>query len=331
MLGDPPSEHRVEKWNSKRSGREGDNQKKPREAIEVSWKNLQIWCFDVGILAVSDTQKCGKAEWAAANCREAKGVMGLRTHRWWSLQTSNFKKLSPLRYIPRLLCGGWVGGWGYLWEKHGLFRAKTPGRSCLKVSWILKQSSNGLERIAMSSCSGMLSCRVLLWPSQRVSSVFFSPFPTLSRRYQPIGICVSKKHVHQVPMFHQQFQRFSQFRIKLFRSPRFTVSPTHITSLKLRPGATPTGSLRGELQGLLTARPFSWQNLLIYYARINFSMIWGARETHRDIFCPLEYLPLLLRESRNVPELQAFSALVSSAVYLSNEAIFVGPGRRPCW
>lgn len=193
MLGDPPSEHRVEKWNSKRSGREGDNQKKPREAIEVSWKNLQIWCFDVGILAVSDTQKCGKAEWAAANCREAKGVMGLRTHRWWSLQTSNFKKLSPLRYIPRLLCGGWVGGWGYLWEKHGLFRAKTPGRSCLKVSWILKQSSNGLERIAMSSCSGMLSCRVLLWPSQRVSSVFFLSIPhTFEKIPTHRHLCIKK-------------------------------------------------------------------------------------------------------------------------------------------
>ena len=222
MLGDPPSEHRVEKWNSKRSGREGDNQKKQREAIEVSCKNLQIWCFDVGILAVSDTQKCGKAEWAAANCREAKGVMGLRTHRWWSLQTSKNSVLyvTPLR--PKAVMW-WVGGWGYLWEKHGLFRAKTPGRSCLKVSWILKQSNNGLERIATSSCSGMLSCRVLLWPSQRVSSVFFSPFPTLSRRYQPIGICASKNTCIKSQCFINNSKDFSvsyqTLQISTFHQP----------------------------------------------------------------------------------------------------------------
>lgn len=289
MLGDPPSEHRVEKWNSKRSGREGDNQKKPREAIEVSWKNLQIWCFDVGILAVSDTQ-------SAARLSERLPIVVKLRVSWASeptvgeafkLQKTQFFTLR--RYVPRLWCGGWVGGWGYLWEKHGLFRAKTPGRSCLKVSWILKRSNNGLERIATSSCSGMLSCRVLLWPSQRVSSVFFSPFPTLSRRYQPAFV-YQKNTCIKSQCFINNSKDFLSFASN---SSDLHVSPTHITSLKLRPGATPTGSLRGELQGLLTALPFSWQNLLIYYVPTNFSMIWGARETHRDIFCPLEYLPLL--------------------------------------
>lgn len=111
MLGDPPSEHRVEKWNSKRSGREGDNQKKPREAIEVSWKNLQIWCFDVGILAVSDTQKCGKLS------ERLPIVVKLRVS-WASeptvgeafkLQTSK----NSVLYVTSQGCyvvGGWVGG-----------------------------------------------------------------------------------------------------------------------------------------------------------------------------------------------------------------------------
>lgn len=247
----------------------------------------------------------------------------------FKLQTSK----NSVLYVTSQGCyvvGGWVGG-AISERSTGFFVLKRLA----EVAWRFHESLNnramawrGLQCLHVPGCWVAGCC---FDPHSVFQVFFFSPFPTLSRRYQPIGICVSKKHVHQVPMFHQQFQRFSQFRIKLFRSPRFTVSPTHITSLKLRPGATPTGSLRGELQGLLTARPFSWQNLLIYYARINFSMIWGARETHRDIFCPLEYLPLLLRESRNVPELQAFSALVSSAVYLSNEAIFVGPGRRPCW
>lgn len=139
-----------------------------------------------------------------------------------------------------------------------------------------------LQRLHVPGCWVAGCC----FDPHNVFRVFF--FLSIPHTFEKIRthrhLCI-KKHVHQVPMFHQQFQRFSQFRIKLFRSPRFTVSPTHITSLKLRPGATPTGSLRGELQGLLTARPFSWQNLLIYYARINFSMIsYEVQGKHTVIF-----------------------------------------------
>ena len=136
-----------------------------------------FWCWHLGCFW---HPKMRQAEWAAANCREAKGVMGLRTHRWWSLQTSNFKKLSPLRYIPRLLCGGWVGGWGYLWEKHGLFRAKTPGRSCLKVSLILKQSK-GLQCLHVPGCWVAGCC----FDPHNVFEVFFSLSPHFQEDTNP--------------------------------------------------------------------------------------------------------------------------------------------------
>ena len=234
----------------------------------------------------------------------------------------------------------WVGGWGYLWEKHGLFRAKTPGRSCLKVSWILKQSNNGLERIATSSCSGMLSCRVLLWPSQRVSSVFFSPFPTLSRRYQPAFVYQKNTRIKS-QCFINNSKDFLSFASN---SSDLHVSPTNITSLKQLPPNSDLGqhqldhweSCRDSSRKL---RPFSWQNhaksCKIYRCHVSILPIFRWYEVqgkHIVILTnPLESLPLLLRESRNVPELQSFSVLVSSAVYLRNEAIFVGPGRRPCW
>lgn len=154
----------------------------------------------------------------------------------------------------------------------------------------------------MSSCSGCWFAGCCFDP-HNMFQVVFSPSPTLSRRYL---INTSK-----------DFLSFAS------NSSDLHVSLTGITSLKLRPGATPTGSLRGELQGLLAKKihPISscenhlqiYTNLLCFFQFFD-DIIWGARETHRDIFCSLEYLPLLLRE-RAVQCACVFSSLFEQWSY----------------